>query len=148
MSARFFLDTNVLVYCFDETAPRKQRVAHALVREALEEHHGIISTQVIQEFFSVASRKFAKPMDAAACRVYLDTVLSPLCEIYPNLELYRQTISVREETGYTFYDALIVAAALEAGCKTIYSEDWQHNGKLHGLEFKNPFLHPCAGPID
>ncbi|HEY5042825.1 MAG TPA: PIN domain-containing protein [Verrucomicrobiae bacterium] len=139
MSARFFLDTNVLVYCFDETAPRKQRVAHALVREALEAHHGIISTQVIQEFFSVASRKFARPMDAAACRVYLDSVLSPLCEVYPNVELYRQAINVREETGYTFYDSLIVAAALEAGCKAIYSEDLQHNRKLHGLEIKNPF---------
>ena len=139
MSARFFLDTNVLVYCFDETAPRKQRLANALVREALDEHRGIISTQVIQEFFSVASRKFARPMDAAMCRVYLDTVLSPLCEVYPNVELYRQVIGVREETGYTFYDSLIVAAALEAGCKTIYSEDLQHNRKLHGLEIKNPF---------
>ena len=139
MSARFFLDTNVLVYCFDETAPRKQRLANALVRQAAEEHCGIISTQVIQEFFSVASRKFARPMDAAACRVYLDDVLSPLCEVYPNIEIYRQAIGLREETGYTFYDALIVAAALEAGCKTIYSEDLQHNRKLHGLEIKNPF---------
>ncbi len=139
MNARFFLDTNVLVYCFDETAPRKQRLANALVREAADEHCGIISTQVIQEFFSVASRKFARPMDASSCRVYLDNVLSPLCEVYPNIELYRQAIGVREETGYTFYDALIVAAALEAGCKTIYSEDLQHNRKLHGLEIKNPF---------
>jgi predicted nucleic acid-binding protein len=73
------------------------------------------------------------------CRVYLDTVLSPLCEVYPNVELYRQVIGVREETDYTFYDSLIVAAALEAGCKTIYSEDLQHNRKLHGLEIKNPF---------
>jgi predicted nucleic acid-binding protein len=139
MSAKFFLDTNVLVYCFDETALRKQRAAQALVRAALVEHHGIISTQVIQEFFCVASRKFVKPMDTTACRVYLDTVLSPLCEVYPNIELYRQAISVHEETGYTFYDALIVATALEAGCKTIYSEDLQHNRKLHGLEIKNPF---------
>jgi len=139
MSARFFLDTNVLVYGFDETAPRKRQVAHALVREALDEHRGIIRAQVIQEFISVASRKFARPMDAAACRVNLDSVLSPLCEVYPNVELYRQAIGVREETGCTFHDSLIIAAALEAGCKAIYSEDLQPIHQVHGLEIKNPF---------
>jgi predicted nucleic acid-binding protein len=139
MSDKFFLDTNILVYCFDRSAPAKRRRAGGLVEEALGGHQGLISTQVIQEFFSVATRKFKEPMSASECQIYLDTVLSPLCEIFPSLALYRQAINVREETGYSFYDALIVTAALEAGCKTIYSEDLQHNHRLHGLEIKNPF---------
>jgi predicted nucleic acid-binding protein len=59
--------------------------------------------------------------------------------VFPSAELYDHALQLRAETGYSFYDSLIVAAALEAGCKTVYSEDLQHNRKLHGLEIKNPF---------
>lgn len=139
MSDKFFLDTNVLVYSFDKTAPAKRRIAGVLVEEAAGEHQGLISFQVVQEFFSVASRKFADPMSVAESEIYLESVLWPMCAVLPSQKLYESALRLRAETGFSFYDSLIVAAALEAGCKTIYSEDLQHGRRLHGLEIKNPF---------
>ena len=65
--------------------------------------------------------------------------MSPLCEVYPTVELYRQVISVREETGYSFFDSLIVATALSAGCGVLHSEDLHDGQNVQGLKIKNPF---------
>jgi predicted nucleic acid-binding protein len=139
MSDRYFLDTNVFVYCFDRTDHRKQQIAEKCVGRALKDHLGIVSSQVIQEFFNVATRKFAQPMKPAECRAYLETVFSPLCEIFPSLALYHQALALKEQAGFSFYDALIVAAALEANCRILYSEDLQAGQVIEGLKIQNPF---------
>lgn len=139
MSDRYFLDTNIFVYCFDETSRRKQHQANDLVLGALREHSGIISSQVVQEFLNVATRKFRKPMTASEARAYLKTVLAPLCEVFPSVSLYEQTLSIQSETNYTFYDSLMVASAIEGGCHYLYSEDLQSGHKIRGLTIKNPF---------
>ncbi|HTH46905.1 MAG TPA: PIN domain-containing protein [Candidatus Limnocylindria bacterium] len=139
MSARFFLDTNVFVYTFDHSAPLKRKRAEQLVAEAMDGQAGVISSQVVQEFLNVATRKFSPAMKPAEARAYLDTVLIPLCEIFPSAALYQQTLQIQAETGFSFYDSLMVAAALEADCATLYSEDLQHDRRLHGLAIINPF---------
>ena len=139
MSDRYFLDTNLFVYCFDRTDHRKQQIAEKWVMRALKDHVGVISSQVIQEFFNVATRKFAQPMKAPECRAYLETVLSPLCEIFPSLSLYHQALTLKEETGFSFYDTLIVTAALEANCRILYSEDLHPGQIIDGLKIQNPF---------
>jgi predicted nucleic acid-binding protein len=139
MSARFFLDTNVLVYTFDAGAPRKREVARDLVRRALAEQSGVISTQVIQEFLRVACEKFAQPMTASECIAFLDGVLVPLCDVVVGPDLHRNALRLREDTGYGFYDALIVSAALSAGCATLYSEDLQDRRAVGSLRIRNPF---------
>lgn len=135
----FFLDTNILAYVFDRTAPRKLKIAEQLLADALETRRGIISTQVVQEFIVLALRKFSTPMSVAECREYVDTVLLPLCQYFPSLSTYDRALIVVERTGYQFYDALIVTAAIESGCRTLYSEDLQHGRDIQGLSIVNPF---------
>ena len=136
----FFLDTNVLVYAVDEADLAKQQIAAALVREAILSGRGIISIQVVQEFLNVARRKFKQPMTIEQCRGHIRNVLEPLCAYFPSISTMDRALLVIDETGYHFYDALIVTAAIESGCRTLYSEDLQHGRKVQGLTILNPFI--------
>jgi len=138
-SGPFFLDTNIFVYCFDELAPQKQQVARQLVREALATRRGVISTQVVQEFLNVALRRFTQPFTATEAREYLLTALFPLCQHFPTVQFYEHALAVSNETGYAFYDALIVTAATEMDCALLLSEDLQDGRQIHGVTIRNPF---------
>ncbi|MCC6601687.1 MAG: PIN domain-containing protein [Anaerolineae bacterium] len=139
LHGKFFLDTNILVYSFDPSEPAKQQIARELVKTALSSQMGAISSQVVQEFLNVAQRKFAKPMSVTEARRYLNTVLFPLCQHFPSIDLYDKALMLREETGYSFYDALILAAAIESGCQTLLSEDLQDGRTIHNVTILNPF---------
>ena len=140
MTERFFLDTNVLVYTFDSTALRKQKVARELVETALKDREGIVSYQVAQEFLNVALRKFSPPMSSLEAQSYLRRVLMPLCEVFPDSSLYSDALSIASKTGWTFYDSLILASAATGRCRTLFSEDLQSGRTIHGVEVQNPFL--------
>jgi predicted nucleic acid-binding protein len=137
--ARFFLDTNAFVYTFDASAPAKRETAVRLIERALAEGSGVISTQVVQEFLNVATRKFRVPLSHADCVRYLDEVLSPLCEVFPSMGLYRRALAIQSETRYSYYDSLVLAAAAEAGCSVLYSEDMQDGRCVAGVTVRNPF---------
>jgi predicted nucleic acid-binding protein len=139
MSDKAFLDTNVLVYSFDRSEPRKRDIARGLIAGALERGAGIISYQVVQEFLNVATRKFVIPLSSADAQRYLEVVLEPLCEVYASPELFHQSLEIAESWRLSFYDALIVAAALQADCSALYSEDLQDGLKIRGLTVRNPF---------
>jgi predicted nucleic acid-binding protein len=96
-----------------------------LVEEALRNGSAVISTQVAQEFLNLATRKFAHVFMGDDLRAYLEAVLTPLCYVFPDAALFRLALDVKDETSYGFYDALIVAGALRAGCTRLYSEDMQ-----------------------
>ena len=140
LSGLFFLDTNIIVYTFDSTAPEKQRVARQILRDALRTKRGIISTQIMQEFLNVALRKFSRPMTVSDSQEYLRTVLSPLCQHYPSVAFYERTLLIKAETGYSFYDSLVVTAAIESGCTTLFSEDMQNGRVIRDLTILNPFV--------
>lgn len=135
----FFLDTNILVYALDEANPAKQKIAAQLVREAILSGRGVISVQVVQEFLNVALTKFKQPMTVEECRGHIRNVLEPLCAYFPSISTLDRSLRIAEETGYHFYDALIVTAAIESGCRTLYSEDLQHGRVIQGLTVVNPF---------
>lgn len=139
LRGKFFLDTNILVYSFDPSAPAKQQVARQLIETALSSQMGVISSQVVQEFLNVSQRKFVRPMGVAEARRYLNGVLLPLCQHFPSINLYDKALMLREETSYSFYDSLILAAAVELGCKTLLSEDLQDGRTLHNVTILNPF---------
>ena len=137
MSADAFIDTNVFVYLFDETDDEKRRRAETIVYRALADGTGCISFQVVQEALHVIIRKLdAAPADA---RQVLDDVLIPLWRIDPSASLYRRGLRVQARYNLAFYDSLIVAGALEAGCRTLYSEDLQHGQQIAGLTIVDPF---------
>ena len=140
MSAKFFLDTNIFVYTFDSGVPKKKNRAQRLVEQALRNQEGCVSTQVLQEFLNVATNKFTTPLTFSDAQQYLHDVLAPLCTVFPSVDLYRQTLVLQRELGYSFYDSLIIGGALQAGCDTLYSEDLQHAQHIRGLQILNPFL--------
>ena len=139
LSGRFFLDTNIFVYTFDASAPEKKEMAKRLVHRALYTQDGVISTQVIQEFLNVALRKFHSPLTLAECQEYLATVLSPLCKQHPTVSFYQEALKVRDETGFSFYDSLILAAAIDTGCSFLLTEDMQSGRTVQGVTIANPF---------
>jgi predicted nucleic acid-binding protein len=140
MSAKYFLDTNIFVYCFDPSQPEKKERSLALVAAALQTQDGLISTQVIQEFLNVATRKFSVPLKHEDCRVYLQKVLHPLCQVFPDLELFETALNIMQATGYSFYDALILAGAQQAGCAILFSEDLHPGQQVGGVKIVNPFV--------
>lgn len=139
MSGSYFLDSNVLVYTFDATAPAKRATAKRLVETALADGGGVISFQVVQEFLNVATQRFPEPMSAAEATTYLEQVLMPLCQVFPSEELYRSTLALAERWKYSLFDSLILAAAQASGCPTLYTEDLQHGQEIEGVRIVDPF---------
>ncbi len=136
---RFFLDTNILVYTFDQTNPRKQTIAQQLVKQSLS-GDGCISYQVIQEFMNLALRKFSPSISTRQAQRYLETVLLPMCDYYANENFYQRGLNIQERWCFSWYDSLIITAALEAGCDILYSEDLQHEQQIETLTVINPFV--------
>jgi len=132
-----FLDTNVFVYLFDETAPAKRGIAEELVRRAIEDGTGAISYQVAQEALNVLTRKLQAPTPAA--QRFLEDVLSPLWRIGPSPELFERALELRARFGFGWYDALTVASALACNCDRLLSEDLQHGQRIGRLRIVDPF---------
>jgi predicted nucleic acid-binding protein len=94
MSADYFLDTNVLVYSFDDNEPSKRDAARKLIAAALRRGSGVVSWQVVQEFLNVARHKWEKPMSAEDANAYLNGTLEPLCAVFPSATLWRSALSL------------------------------------------------------
>jgi predicted nucleic acid-binding protein len=139
MSDRFFLDTNIFVYSFDQAAPAKARTATELIRKAIVTQKGIVSFQVVQEFFNVALRKFAQPMRPGDAEQYLGTVFRPLLGIHSSQALYAEALRLQSQGMISWYDSLIVSAAIQAQCDVLFSEDLQHGQRFGPLRITNPF---------
>ena len=140
MSDRYFLDTNIFVYSFDQSSPAKAQVAAQLIREALTTQKGIVSYQVVQEFFNVALRRFSQPMKATDCEQYLSTVFRPLLGVHSSQALYVEALHLQAQSGLSWYDSLIVSAAIQARCDLLFTEDLQHGQRFGSLQVRNPFL--------
>jgi len=139
MSASTFIDTNVFIYHLDAQDARKHAVADDIVREALRTQDACISYQVAQECLNVVTTKARVALTAEQARAYLDTVLTPLLQVGTSAELLHRALDVRSRWRYGFYDALIVAAALAAGCTRLLSEDMQHGQRIDSLTIVDPF---------
>src|SRR5260370_39094484 len=127
---KFFLDTNIFVYTFESKSPSKRVLAQDLVSGALDTRRGVISYQVVQEFLSVATRKFAKPMKVPEAELYLARILMPLCEVFPDSSLYSQALSISSETGFSFYDSLIVVSAIASACAHLVTDECQDGQRI------------------
>jgi predicted nucleic acid-binding protein len=132
-----FLDTNVFVYLFDDTDPRKRGMAADIVAEAIERGTGAISYQVAQEALNVLTRKLNATPTAA--QRFLDDVLSPLWRLGPSPELFERALQLRSRYDFGWYDALIVASALACGSERLLSDDLQHGQRIGRLRIVNPF---------
>lgn len=140
MSDRYFLDTNVFVYSLDSDEPRKASIAEKLITRGAASGVGAISYQVVQEFSNVALTKFKADMSSAELERYFLKVLSPLMKIPPSDSLFLDALNLVGRHQLSWYDSLIVAAAIQGGCKVLYSGDLQHGRRFGDLIVENPFL--------
>jgi len=137
MNGADFLDTNVVVYAYDDSNPRKQEVARRLLREGVSGKI-VISTQVLGEFASTMLHKVSPPATADAVMKGLDA-LATIRLVVPDAELVRRAVQARAAYGIHFYDGMIVAAAERAGCQRILSEDLNAGQEYFGVTVSNPF---------
>jgi predicted nucleic acid-binding protein len=137
MSARSFFDTNVLVYADDKSAPAKQRRAIELVAEHRRARTGVVSLQVLQEYFVTVTRKLRVDARIARRKVELlaefDVAAPEVSDILAAIDLHRLH-------GLSFWDALIVRAAQQAGCAVLLSEDMQNTRDVDAIRVVNPFV--------
>jgi len=134
MPARAFLDTNVLIYALAENDPRSARA------EELLEAGGILSVQVLNEFTSVARKKLSLSWSEITEAIDAFLLLCP-SPLGVTMELHEAARTIAEKYGYGIYDALVIAAALDAGCSILYSEDLQDGQRISGhLIVRNPFV--------
>jgi predicted nucleic acid-binding protein len=133
MTGRVFLDTNLLIYAFAENSA-KVDVAERLVNDG-----GVVSVQGLNELVNALNRKFG--FGWSRIRDIIDSILMTCPNPLPlTLETHRAGLRICERYGYSVYDGLIIAAALEGGCTRLCSEDMQHGQVIEGLRIENPFL--------
>ena len=129
-AARPFFDTNVLLYLI--TVDGKAEKAETMLKAG-----GVVSVQVLNEFASVSSRKYK--LTWPEVREALATIRAG-CEVIPlTVEIHESGLAIAEKYGFSFYDSLILAAAAQAKCRTVYSEDMQDGQVVQGVTIRNPF---------
>jgi len=135
---KVFLDANVLVYAHDVSAGTKHEVAFRMVSDLWKRGDGVLSTQVLQEFFVIVTRKLPKPMDVSIAQKVISNLLS--WEIVVNDgKAIVGAIEVLKRYRCSFWDALIVHAALQSGAAVLFSEDLSSGQRIRDLRIENPF---------
>lgn len=137
MSARSFLDSNVLIYTDDRSEPAKRRRALHLLAEHRRARSGVVSLQVLQEYFVTVTRKLH--VDAAIARRKVE-LLAEFDVVVPQLDDVLAAIDLHRLHGFSFWDALVLRAAAQSGCSTLLSEDMQNAREVEGVRIVNPFL--------
>jgi predicted nucleic acid-binding protein len=139
MSDRYFLDTNIFVYSLDPVDPRKARIAEELVTRGVSSGLGVISYQVVQEFMNVSLRQFRATMTVTELELYFFKILLPMMRIPSSTGLFLEALRLQSANRLSWYDSLIVAAAIQGGCEVLYSEDLQHGRRFGDLVVEDPF---------
>ena len=134
---KVFFDSNILVYYADESDLRKQAIATALIKDAIDSGNGVISTQCLQEFYNVVTKKMLCDKEKAKEMVQMFADNLPVTKISVPLILSAVDISIKNKLS--FWDSLILCAAIHTGCTTLYSEDLNHRQIVEGAKIQNPF---------
>jgi predicted nucleic acid-binding protein len=137
MTGKTFVDTNVLIYAHDADAKEKHTIAREILSELWAERIGVLSTQVLQEFYVNVTRKLTKPLSKRHARSVLDKY-SMWCLDTTAAEI-AVAFRIEDEASIAFWDALICASALKAGAVRILSEDLNAGQKIAGIQIVNPF---------
>jgi len=139
-----FVDTNVLAYAHDASDPVKQRIAAQLLASLWDHRNGVLSTQVLQEFYVVVTRKFQPPISAAVARGLVASY-GRWRLVVVDLPIILQATLLAERRRLSFWDALILAAAEAAGARRLVSEDLQAGLRFGGVRVENPFAGTSSG---
>ena len=136
MTVRSFFDTNILVYADDKDSPAKRRQALELVAQHRREGTGVLSLQILQEYFVALTRKLRVEADIARRKVELlaefDVVTPDVADILAAIDLHRLH-------HFSFWDGLVLRSAAQAGCRVLFTEDLQAGRNFDGVLIVNPF---------
>ncbi|RPI80041.1 MAG: PIN domain-containing protein [Desulfobacteraceae bacterium] len=134
-----FLDTNVIVYAYDSSAGEKHQLARTLLVEMWDSGAGVISTQVLQEFFVTVTRKISRPLSTSVTADIISDFLTWEVIVNDGRDIL-DAIAVQQKEKISFWDALIIASAQKAGCYMLYSEDLNPGQRVNDLTIINPFV--------
>jgi predicted nucleic acid-binding protein len=137
MSDKTFVDTNVLVYAHDVDAVLKQRVARDALRELWEDGTGLLSPQVLQEFYVTVTRKIATPLPKEDARLVVSTYMTWCVDMTP--AQIAAAFRIEDQAKLGFWDALIIASAAESGATRLLSEDLNAGQIIAGVRIEDPF---------
>jgi len=138
MSFKAFFDTNIFAYAFDRSNPEKKEKARALISQWMPFGNMVISTQVLQELFVVLTRKLKPGLSTSEAEEVLKSLL-PLEVKIIDPEMIFQAIQILKEHSISFWDALIVAAAVSSRCKVVFTEDLNPGQIIADVRIENPF---------
>ena len=136
---RKFLDTNILVYAYDKSAGAKYGAAQNIVLELWDSGLGVISTQVLQEFFVITTEKIPKPLKVEKAKEIVQDLMKWTVIVNDN-DAILESIKIHQQYKYSFWDSMIIQAAVKGGAKTLVSEDLSAGQIIRDVEIKNPFL--------
>jgi predicted nucleic acid-binding protein len=136
-TSRTFLDTNVLVYSDDPRDPTKQAKALDLITDHLRQRTGVVSLQVLQEYFVSATGKLGLDAELAKQRI---EVFAKLHVAEPTVNDILAAIDIHRLHRFSYWDALVLRMAKQTGCRVLLSEDMQHGREFEGVKIVNPFL--------
>ena len=136
---KVFLDTNILIYAHDTSAGKKHTLARNIVLELWESGEGVLSTQVLQEFFVCITKKIPKPLDVKLAKEIVNNLLK-WDVVINNGESILEAIEIHIQHKYSFWDSMIIEAAIRGNASLLLSEDLSDGQIINGVKIKNPFL--------
>lgn len=139
MASKFFIDTNILVYAHDLQAGIKQKKAAQILEKIWQKRNGVLSIQVLQEFYVTLTQKIPKQFKSKDAKFLLGKY-GHWQIVIPQVNHILEAIDFQKKHHLSFWDALIVRAALEGECEFLLTEDMQHNYRIRHLTIQNPFF--------
>ena len=136
---KVFVDTNIIVYAYDVSAGEKHQKAVEIMKDIWSTGYGIISSQVLQEFFVNVTRKIPKPLTVRTAKDIVKDLLK-WKTVSTGGEIILEAIDIHNEHKFSFWDSAIIAAAIEGGAGILLSEDLTDKYKIKGIVIKNPFI--------
>ena len=134
---KVFFDSNILVYFADGADPQKQQIAENLIKNAVINDNGVISTQSLQEFFAATTRKLLCTKEKA--KEYVENFSDSFTVEQVSVPLILKAINISIKNQFSFWDSLILSAAIQSGCIICYSEDLSNGQIIEGVKIVNPF---------
>lgn len=139
-----FVDTNVLVYAYDKNESVRQAIAEKLIGQLVDDDRIRLSTQVLQEFYVIMTRKIEEPWEPAETLTLLDD-FSAWPVVAVDYGMIRDAVLLSVDAVISFWEALILVAANRSGAVTVFTEDLNHGQRILGIEVFNPFREPRSG---
>lgn len=138
MKDKVFLDTNIIVYAHDRSSGDKHAAAREIMDHLWESREGVISVQILQEFFVCVTKKIAKPLPIKNARILLE-YLSSWDVVTNDKYITLKAIDLQEKYRFSFWDSLVIQAAIKGGATILMSEDLPDGKVVEGLKIVNPF---------